>query len=72
VPAHGGASRRLAHEAAGDLRERRLARAVRAEQPDDLTAFDRDIDARERLLCPVALRDIARFEGERRAGIWVG
>src|SRR5690242_14250092 len=38
------------HQAAGDLRERRLAGAVRAEQPDQLALADEQVHAAQRLL----------------------
>ena len=45
---HGDAARRRAHEAAGDLRQRRLAGAVGAEQADELAGADAQVDAVER------------------------
>jgi hypothetical protein len=50
-----GCSRRLAHKPARDLRERRLARAVRAKQPDDLALADLQVDAAECVFRAVAL-----------------
>src|SRR6185437_15263895 len=54
-PRHLGAAARRPDEAAGDLDERRLPRAVRAEQPDELARLDGQIDAGQRLHPPVAL-----------------
>ena len=48
-----------------DLDERRLARAVRAEQADELALADLQIDPRECLGRPVALRKPADCEGGR-------
>ena len=42
-------ARRSPHEPAGDLHERRLARAVGPEQPDELALADLEVDALERL-----------------------
>src|SRR5206468_3669609 len=46
-------------EPGGDLDERRLAGAVRAEQPDELPLAHRQVDAAQRLHRPVALLQIA-------------
>ena len=62
-PAHLDLPAARADEAAGDLDERRLAGAVRAEQPDELALSDLDVDARQRLDLPVAL--VERPGGER-------
>ena len=45
--AHGRAARGRRDEAAGDLDQRALARAVRAQQPDQLALADLEVDARE-------------------------
>jgi hypothetical protein len=42
-----------------DLDGRRLARAVRAEQPEDLAVLDREVDPAERLVIAVGLREAA-------------
>src|ERR1051325_12182649 len=49
VPRHGDAPRRRRDDAADDVDERGLARAVRAEQREDLAAADVEVDALERL-----------------------
>ena len=46
-----------AHEPAGDLHEGGLAGAVRAEEPDELSLADLEVDAAERGHVPVALRE---------------
>jgi len=57
-----GAPARRADEPARDLDERRLAGAVRAEQPHELPRLDRQIDACERLDPPVALLEARNAE----------
>ena len=54
-----------AHEAAGDLGERRLAGPVRAEQADELPGLDAEVHPRQRLRAPVALAELAAGEGGR-------
>ena len=54
-----------AHEPAGDLRERRLAGAVRAEQAEQLAALDLEVDAGERDGGAVALGQPVAGEGGR-------
>ena len=53
-----------AHEPDRDLHERRLAGAVRAEQPDELALLHREVDALQRIDGPVAL--LERVNGEGR------
>ena len=55
-----------AHEPAGDLRQRRLARAVGPEQADELALGHLQVDAGQRFGAAVALADGA--EGESRGG----
>ena len=55
------AAARGAHQPDCDLHERRLARAVGAEQPDELSLLHGQIDALERLHGPVAL--LERVDG---------
>ena len=54
-----------AHEPDGDLHERRLAGAVRAEQADQLPLADLQIDTFQRFDGAVALRETADGEGNR-------
>src|SRR5690606_1982450 len=49
-------------EAGQDSQQRRLARAVRPQQPDDLPGGDREGDVVERALAPERLRDPLRFD----------
>ena len=58
-----------AHEADGDLHERRLAGAVRAEQPDELALADLEVDAFQRVDGAVALRETPDGERTRHAGV---
>ena len=51
-----------------DLDERRLARAVVAEQADDLPPVDLEIDARERPHLSERLGDVPEFDDRRFAG----
>ena len=57
------AAARRPHEAARDLDERGLPRAVRPEQAEELAVTDLELDARERLRAPVPL--LERANGER-------
>ena len=57
---HGGAPRRRREQAAQDADQRRLARAVRAEQAVDLAARDRQADVVERDEVAELARDAAR------------
>src|SRR4051812_42022901 len=58
---------RRANETAGDLHERRLPGAVRAEEPDELSRLDLEVDSGERLDSPVALLEAAGGEHGRHA-----
>ena len=59
------AAARGTDEADGDLHERRLAGAVRAEQPDELALPHLEVDALQRLDGAVALREPVDGEGAR-------
>src|SRR5581483_782323 len=61
------AAARRAHEPGCDLHERRLARAVRAEQPDELALPHLEIDAFQRLDRAVAFAQIVDGERARHA-----
>ena len=63
VAAHRDAAFVGASEAGEDADERRLARAVRTEQSEELAFFDREADALERLQILVALLDVTNFYG---------
>jgi hypothetical protein len=56
-----------ADEAARDLDERRLAGAVRSEESDELSFFDREVDAAEGFDAAVSLDETADFESGRHA-----
>ena len=66
-PAHLGAPAARAHEPAGDLHERRLARAVGAEQSDDLALADLEVHAAQRVRRAVALGQSGDGEGRGHA-----
>src|SRR5262249_10818673 len=61
--AHLRTSRARPHEPARDLHERRLAGAVRPEQPDELAALDGEVDSGQRSDVAVPLDESA--DGER-------
>ena len=52
-----------------ELDQRRLARAVVAEQADDLAAIDLEVDARQRSHFAESLRDVAQFDDRRFASV---
>src|SRR4051812_31302264 len=56
-----------AHEPDGDLHEGRFARAVRAEEPDELALADLEVDALQRIDRAVALAKPANGKGSRHA-----
>ena len=63
MAAHGDRAFVRAGKACEDADKRRLACAVRAEQPEELALFDREADALERLERLVALLDVTNFDG---------
>jgi len=58
---HAHAARVGAREPGDEVDERGLAGAVRAEQPEELAALDRQADAVERAQAAIALLDLPDF-----------
>jgi hypothetical protein len=63
MPANLDASRGRAHEAAGDLRQCRLAGAVGSEQADQLALADLEAYATKSRRAGVRLRDVVSDQG---------
>src|SRR3546814_19070123 len=68
VPVDGDRARRRRHDAADDADQRRLARAVGAEQRENLAAFDVEIDRLQRAEATVIGLADARDRRDREIG----